>query len=354
MDTISRAMLRTGELRRLIEEDGVVGVTSNPTIFQKAISESAGYDDEVAALARADKTAAEIFFALAVQDLQAAADLLRPVYDRTNGADGYVSFEVAPGLAYNTEGTMAAVAKAWQALNRPNVLVKIPATDAGLPAIEACLAQGININITLLFARAYYDRVREAYLRGLERRAAAGQPVDRIHSVASFFVSRVDTLVDKHLEALGTPVARALMGKAAVANARLAYQDFKQTFQGRRWQALAARGANRQRPLWASTSTKNPTYRDVLYVEELIGPQTVNTMPPQTLAAFKDHGVAQPTLESGLDEAEAVFDRLAQLGIDMQAVTDQLQAEGVKAFADSYDALIEAIDRKSPALAAAR
>jgi transaldolase len=359
LDSISRDMLTSGEFRRLVEQEGVSGCTSNPTIFDKAISGSSAYDDQIATLAAAGRDAAAIVDELARADLQDAADILRPVHDDTGGNDGFVSWEVSPELAYDTEATIREVRRLWTLLDRPNALIKIPATRAGLPAIHEMLYEGINVNITLLFSITRYEEVMEAYLSALERRLAEGKPVDRIRSVASFFVSRVDTLVDKQLDAMmerASPAERqrlaALRSKVAIANAKLAYQRFKQVFSGPRWQALVAHGAALQRPLWASTSTKDPSLPDTYYVDNLIGPHTVNTVPPHTLAAFNDHGRVAPTLEEGLAEAQEIMDRLAEVGIDIVAVTDQLEREGVRAFADSFVALRNTIDEKRARLRA--
>jgi len=353
LDSISRDMLRSGAFRRLVEQEGVAGCTSNPTIFDKAISGSDTYDEQLGALAAEGLDAAAIFDQLARTDLQEAADILRPLYEDTGGHDGFVSWEVSPELAYDTEATMREVRRLWALLDRPNAMIKIPATRAGLPAIHQMLYEGININITLLFSITRYEEVMEAYLSALERRLAEGKPIAAIRSVASFFVSRVDTLIDTQLDAMLERAApaererlRTLRSKVAIANAKLAYQRFKQIFSGPRWQALAAHGAALQRPLWASTSTKDPSLPDTYYVDNLIGPHTVNTLPPHTLAAFNDHGRVAPTLEEGLAEAQATMDRLAEVGIDIVAVTDQLEREGVRAFADSFVALRRAIDEK--------
>jgi transaldolase len=353
LDNISRGTLNSGEFRRLVDEEGIVGVTSNPTIFDKAISGSNDYDDQLRSLLNGDLPAGKVFEQLAVRDLQAAADILRPIYDQTNAGDGFVSWEVSPELANDTEATMVEVRRLWAMFDRPNAFIKIPGTRAGLPAIEQMLYEGRNINITLLFSVARYEQVMEAYFAALERRVAEGKPIDRIRSVASFFVSRVDTLTDKLLDQRlqdATPAERerlmALRGKVAIANAKVAYERFKVTFTGPRWEALRAKGAALQRPLWASTSTKDPTLPDTYYVDALIGPHTVNTVPPQTLAAFNDHGTVAPTLEAGLDAAHATLDALAAVGLDLTAITDQLEVEGVKAFADSFADLRASIDEK--------
>lgn len=342
------------ELQQLIEDDGISGLTSNPTIFQKAITGSSAYDEQLGQLTHEGKSAHEAFEALAISDLQQAADLLRPVFERTGGRDGYVSMEVSPTLAYDTQGTLEEARRLWSALDRPNVLIKIPGTAEGLPAIEQAIFEGINVNVTLLFSIERYRQVMEAYIRGLERRVEAGLPIDRVFSVASFFVSRVDTLADKLIDARSAeePQATSLKGQVAVANAKLAYQAFLQVFEGERFADLRRLGARVQRPLWASTSTKNPAYSDVLYVETLIGPRTVNTMPLETINAFRDHGKVATTVTEGLAEAQAVMDRLEEIGISIHAITSQLQDEGVKAFADSYDSLIEGIRQKQAQLGA--
>jgi transaldolase len=317
-----------------------------------AITKSNDYDDELIPLAAAGRSADEIFWELAIEDIQAAADLFLPLYRETGGGDGYVSIEVNPNLAADTESTLAQVKMLWQRVGRPNLMVKIPATQPGISAIREATAAGINVNITLIFSRVRYAAVMDAYLSGLEQRVAAGLPVDGIASVASFFVSRVDSNVDPRLQAIiaeGGPradQAAALLGRAAIANARLAYADFKQTFAGARWDSLRAAGARLQRPLWASTGTKNPAYSDVLYVEELIGPHTVNTVPPQTLAAFLDHGRVRLTLEQNLDEAEKTLAALEALGISMDEVTEQLEHEGVKSFAGAFSALLKGVEER--------
>jgi transaldolase len=353
LDQISRGLLNTGEFRRLVEQEGVTGVTSNPSIFEKAISSGNDYDAQLAALVDQGLSAEEVFVRLAARDLQEAADVLRPAFDAAGGGDGFVSFECNPDLANDTEGTMAEARRLWTLLDRPNALVKIPGTRAGLPAIEAMIAAGININITLLFSVQRYEQVMEAYMAGLERRLAEGKPIDRIRSVASFFVSRVDTLADKlmaeraeHASAAERRRLDGLRSRVAIANAKIAYQRFKETFRGPRWEALARHGAALQRPLWASTSTKDPSLPDTYYVDALVGPHTVNTVPLQTLAAFNDHGTATLTLEQGVDEAQEVLDRLAECGIDIVTVTDQLEVDGVKAFSDAFASLLSGIETK--------
>jgi transaldolase/glucose-6-phosphate isomerase len=341
-DNIRRGLLDSGELAALVEA-GVSGLTSNPTIFDKAIAGSADYDAELERLVGQGKTEKEIFETLALEDIRRAADLLRPVYDRTGGGDGYVSLEVSPTLAHDTEGTIAEARRLFAAVGRPNLMIKVPATPAGIPAVRALIAGGVNVNITLMFSLTHYEAVIEAYIAGLEQRAASGGDLSTVASVASFFISRIDTAVDKALEEIGES---DLQGKIGIASARLAYERFREIVGSARWERLAAQGARVQRPLWASTSTKNPSYPDTLYVDNLIGPDTVNTVPPATLEAFLDHGDVRPTLESGLDESRADLARLADLGIDLEAVTQKLQADGVASFAASFDSLIESIARK--------
>jgi transaldolase len=350
IDYLSRDLVRSGELERLMREDAVVGVTSNPTIFQKAISSGRAYDEQLRETLAETDDPKEIFIRLAATDVGDACDLLRPVFDE-GGRDGYVSIEVDPRLAYDTEATTAEATRLHALIDRPNLLVKIPATKPGLPAIEDMIAKGKSINVTLIFSLQRYAEVAEAYIRGLERLVAAGGNPARVASVASFFVSRVDTETDRRLEALGAP--DELKGKLAIANAKLAYQRYKELFAGERWEFLASKGARPQRCLWASTSTKNPAYSDVLYVEELIGPDTVNTMPEETIAAFQDHGVVAPTLERGLDEARLLFEKLADVGIDYDDITLTLEQEGVQKFDDSFAELLEGIRASSQALVAA-
>ena len=349
IDSLSREWLETGELTRLIEEDAVVGVTSNPTIFQKAMAEGDRYDDQLREL-NGEQDLKEVFLQLAASDIERACDLLRTVWDAGKGQDGYVSMEVDPDLAYETEATIEQAQRFHDWIDRPNLYVKIPATEPGLPAIEEMVARGRNINVTLIFGLERYAAVAEAYVRGLERLVEGGGDPSKVASVASFFVSRVDTEADKRLDEAGRP---ELKGKLAVANAKLAYRRFKEIFSGSRWDALESKGATAQRCLWASTSTKNPEYRDVLYVEELVGPRTVNTMPKETIEAFQDHGEVALTLEEGLDEARAVFDRLAEAGVDYDDVTDTLEREGVEKFSDSFRELIAGIEQKRKQLALA-
>lgn len=345
-DNIQRSLLLNGEMEGMVARGEIRGVTSNPTIFMNAIAKTSEYDESLRALGAAALSPEEVFFRLAIEDIQAAADLFLPLYTSTGGADGYVSLEVSPFLADKSAETLAQARELWQRVNRPNLMIKIPATPAGLPAIRAALAAGINVNVTLIFSLERYNEVMEAYLGGLEERAAAGLPLDKIASVASFFISRVDSHIDPRLQASGAPDAQALAGKAAIANARLAYARFSETFSSERFTRLKAQGARVQRPLWASTSTKNPAYRDVLYVEELIGPDTVNSVPPQTLAAFLDHGRVRESITENLDEARALFARLEELGIFMPQVTAQLEEEGVKAFADAFSLLLEVVEKR--------
>jgi transaldolase len=351
IDFLSREMIQTGELEGLMRDDAVVGVTSNPTIFQKAISEGDLYDEQIRTLLDELDDPKEIFWRLAETDVSNACDVLRSVWDATGGKDGYVSIEVEPDLAGDTEGTIAEARRLHEQIAKPNLYVKIPATKEGLPAIEEMIASGRNINVTLTFSLERYSEVAEAYTRGLERLVESGGDPSKVASVASFFVSRVDTETDKRLDEIGGH--DDLKGKLAVANAKLAYQRYKEIFSGPRWEALAGKGATTQRCLWASTSTKNPEYSDVLYVDELVGPETVNTMPEETIQAFQDHGEVALTLEQGIDEAKALFDRLAQVGIDYDDVTRVLEEEGVQKFADSFSELLDGIAAKRGELAAA-
>ncbi len=348
-DNIQRSLLRNGEMAGMIARGEIRGVTSNPSIFMNAIANSSDYDESLKPLSDPALSAEEVFFRLAIEDIQAAADLFLPLYQGSGGADGYVSLEVSPFLADKSAETLAQAEALWQRVKRPNLMIKIPATKAGLPAIQAAIAKGINVNVTLIFSRERYSAVMEAYLSGLEARAEAGLPLERIASVASFFISRVDSHIDPRLQAIGTTDALALAGQAAVANARLAYAQFLQVFGSERFARLKAKGARKQRPLWASTSTKNPAYRDVMYVEELVGADTVNTMPPQTLAAFLDHGRVRESIVENLDAARALFESLEELGIKMPQVTAQLEAEGVKAFADAFSVLLGVVDKRRKA-----
>lgn len=358
LDDIDRGDLRSGRFGRLIDEDGLSGATGNPTIFEHSITHDTTYDGQIHQLIPEEKSAQEIYEALAITDEQTVADLLRPVYERTGSQDGFVSIEVSPYLAHDTEKTLAEVRRFWHTIDRPNLMVKIPSTAAGIPAIRQALAEGININITLMFSLENYRQVAEAYLGALEERLAAGKDISRIASVASFFVSRVDVLVDKLLQdkikATSARVEQqqlnALQGKAAIANARLAYQEFKRLFGTPRFEALRQHGARVQRPLWASTSTKNPAYRDVLYVEELIGPNTVNTMPLTTLESFRDHGRVRLSVEEDIPQAQAVLTALEAAGIDYEQVTSHLQEEGVQKFIDSFRQLFQCIESKRKAL----
>jgi transaldolase len=350
IDSISREWLQNGFLEKLIREDAVVGMTSNPTIFQKALAGGSWYDEQLREVLADEEEPKEIFYRLAVRDIQDACDRLRAVWDEGSGKDGYVSMEVDPTLAYDGEGTIEEALRLHQWIDKPNLFVKIPATEPGLGAIEECIARGRSINVTLIFSLDRYVAVAEAYIRGLERLVEAGGDPAPIASVASFFVSRVDSEADKRLDAAGAP---ELKGRLAVANAKLAYEQYKELFAGPRWEALAAKGATPQRCLWASTSTKNPDYRDVLYVEELIGPATVNTMPVETIEAFQDHGVLADTLEQGVDEARALLDELARIGVDYDDVTATLEREGVQKFADSFEELLDGIRAKRAELATA-
>jgi transaldolase len=351
IDSLSREMLASGELARLMEEDAVVGVTSNPTIFQKALAEGERYDAQLREVAAVLDDPTEIFFALAQDDIREACDLMLPVWEQTEGIDGWVSLEVDPTLAYDRERTFEQAVRFNKEVGRANLYVKIPATKLGLGAIEDCIAKGVSINVTLIFSLARYREVVEAYLRGLERLVAAGGDPSRVLSVASFFVSRVDSEADKRLEAVGRT---DLQGKLAIANAKLAYQHYLATFAGERWDFLVGKGARPQRCLWASTSTKNPAYRDVLYVEELIGPDTVNTMPLETIRAFQDHGeIRGATLLEGVGAAKQLLADLEAAGVDYDDVVETLEAEGVQKFADSFAELLEGIAAKSGALTAA-
>ena len=349
LDSMRRSLIETGELRRLIERDGLKGVTSNPSIFEKAIGESDDYAEAIAAFqATGDHSVSEIYEHLAIADIRDAADLLRPVYDETQGYDGYVSLECSPYLANDTEATVGEALRLWEAVARPNLMVKVPATPAGLPAIRRLIGRGLNINVTLLFSVAVYEQVVDAYLGGLEDLARAHGDLSKIASVASFFVSRIDTAVDKQLDALGdATVAGALRGKTAVASAKLAYVRYQALFSGPRWDALAGSGARTQRLLWASTSTKSPAYKDTMYVEALIGRDTVDTLPPATMDAFRDHGDVRPdAIEQDVSAARRVLEDLAQHGVSLPAVTDMLVAEGVQQFADAFDKLLGAVARR--------
>jgi transaldolase len=350
IDSLSRGWLKTGSLAKWMEEDALTGVTSNPTIFQKAMAEGEWYDDQLREVLEQEDDLKETFLQLAIADIIEACDLFRSVWDGGKGKDGYISMEVDPNLAYETDATIEEAARFHDWVERPNLYVKIPATEPGLPAIEEMIARGRNINVTLIFSLERHMEVADAYIRGLERLVEAGGDPAKVGSVASYFVSRVDTEADGRLDEAGHP---ELKGKLAVANAKLAYQNYKEKFSGERWEALAAKGATPQWCLWASTSTKNPEYRDVLYVEDLIGPGTVNTMPRETIEAFQDHGEVALTLEEGIDEAKQIFEQVAAAGVDYDDVTDTLEREGVQKFIDSFTELLEGIDAKRKQLVAA-
>ncbi|HET7056754.1 MAG TPA: transaldolase [Thermomicrobiales bacterium] len=359
-DDIARSMLTTGKLQQTIDEIGVRGLTSNPTIFEKAISGGNDYDAQITELLGEGKAAQDIFEALEVSDLQGALDLFRPIYDETNGGDGFCSIEVFPDAARNPDATREQTRRLWNEVNRPNLMVKIPGTIEGSPVVAEMIAEGININITLLFSIASYERVAWAYIEGLEKRLASGEPIDHVASVASFFVSRVDTLVDKKLDekAAADPdnaaKYEALKGKIAVANAKLAYARYQEIFSGDRFLKLKAEGAKPQRPLWASTGTKNPAYSDTLYVDTLIGPDTVNTMPEKTIAAFLDHGTVKRTVDTDVDLARQQMKQLAELGIDIDAVTHQLEEDGIASFIKSFESLLAGVEAKRSQLAGVR
>jgi transaldolase len=356
LDYIRRDLIAGGGLRHLIEDDGLRGMTSNPSIFEKAIAESRDYDADIRALAMEGKGTEAIHETLSQRDVQSAADEFRPLYDRTDGKDGYISLEVNPHLAHDTAGTTEEACRLWAALNRPNVFIKVPATAEGLPAIRQLISEGININVTLLFGLPRYRQVAEAYIAGIEARAAQGKPVKHVVSVASFFVSRIDALVDPLLEKLITQggeeadLAKKVRGQVAIASAKMAYQMYKDTFGSDRFKKLAAQGARVQRLLWARTGTKNPNYSDVKYVEALLGPDTVNTVPPETLDAYRDHGEPKARLEQDVKEACRVLDRLAELGISIDNVTQQLEDEGVEKFNKPFDKLMETLAQGSPHL----
>jgi transaldolase len=357
LDFIDRSLLRSGELARRIDRESLTGMTSNPTIFEKALAEGSAYDAQLAGVSP-DLSGSEVFELIETDDVRAACDIFRPVHEKTKGMDGYVSIEVSPGAAHSTEETIAEARRLWSAVDRPNVMIKVPGTVEGAPATRRLLAEGINVNITLLFSIDAHAAVIEAYLAALEERASRGLPLSSIASVASFFVSRVDTEADKRLDAAvaANPAraeeAKAFRGRVAVANAKLAYALFRERFRGPRWEALAARGARVQRPLWASTSTKNPAYRDVMYVEDLIGPDTVNTMPPATITAFADHGVVQRTVDAHIEEERALIGRLEAFGISLTSITDTLLREGLASFEKSFDTLIARLEAKRRTLGA--
>ena len=346
IDYMRRQFVDDGGLEKMIEA-GIRGVTSNPTIFEKAIAGSSDYDEQLKELVKRGSSTSEIYEALVVEDIRKAADLMRPVYEESNRVDGYVSLEVSPKLAHNTQDTIAEARRLHEVLDRPNVMIKVPATAEGVPVIEELIAEGISVNVTLLFSLSHYEAVAEAYLRGLERRVEAGGELAEIASVASFFVSRVEGKVDAALEESGHS---DLQGKTAVANTKLAYKRFREIFSGQRWENLEIRGAQVQRPLWASTGVKNPAYPDTMYVDELIGPDTVNTLPPETLDAVLDHGTAARTVDQGVESAEAQIDELAKRGIDLAGITAALQEEGVEKFADSFTSLMDSIEEKRDAL----
>lgn len=352
LDYIRRDLIVSGELRRLIEDDGLQGMTSNPSIFEKSIVESHDYDRDIQAMALEKKSAKEIYEAISRGDVQRAADEFRPLYERTDGQDGYVSLEVNPHLAHDSDGTIKEARRLWSSINRPNVFIKVPATADGLPAIEQLIREGINVNVTLLFGLPRYRQVAEAYIAGLEARAACGESVKNVASVASFFLSRIDTLVDPLIEKSFTPggnagIARKVHGQVAVASAKMAYQIYKEIFSSDRFKKLADKGARTQRLLWASTSTKNPAYSDIKYIEELIGPATVNTVPPETINAYRDHGKPQLSLEENLYAANRVMACLPELGINIDILTQQLEDEGIAKFNEPFDKLMAALAKKS-------
>ena len=344
LDYIRRNLVTRGELKKLVQDGGISGLTSNPTIFQKAITQSNDYDEALQALLEAnpDTDIETIYEHLTIGDIRMAADILRPVYEASDGIDGFVSLEASPHLAYDTKATTTEVMRLWRLVARPNLMVKVPATPQGIPAIETLVAEGVNINVTLMFSQGHYEAVSHAYIRGLARNLNP----QRVASVASFFVSRVDTYVDRELERIGTEEARALRGRVAIANSKLVYQRSREVFLGEEFARERKRGAHVQRVLWGSTSTKNPNYSDVMYVEGLIGPDTVNTLPLETINAFQDHGRVRRTLDERLEEAEEILADLGKVGVDLESVTEQLQRDGVKAFADSFDQLLSALSEK--------
>jgi len=345
LDFIDREIMASGKLQQLIDEDGVRGVTSNPAIFEKAITSSSDYDNDIVELSKTTDDNEKLFFGLAVKDIQQAADLFKGVYAESKKVDGYVSLEVSPFLALDTEGTAKQAEELWKKVDRENVMIKIPGTQPGLAAIRQSIAKGININVTLLFGLERYEAVTEAYISGLEDHLAAGHKIEHISSVASFFLSRIDVIVDPQLEAKGE---KALVGEVAIASAKKAYEIYKRVFSGARWEKLAAQGAQPQRLLWASTGSKNPAFKDTKYVEALIGPDTVDTVPLETIDAFRDHGIAANTLEGGLDQATATLAKLKDLGIDLDAITQQLEDEGIEKFNKPFEKLLNAIeDQKS-------
>ena len=354
-DNIERKLITSGELKRLVDEDGLSGVTSNPAIFEKAIVSSDLYADQLRDLAEKGERAQEIYEALAIKDIQMAADVLAGVYERTGGTDGFVSLECSPLLANDTQGTIQETRRLWSLVDRKNVMIKIPGTPEGIPAIEQSIYEGININITLLFSLHAYEQTMEAYIRGLERRVEENKPITNISSVASFFVSRIDSAVDKELERRIGQTSddeektrlQSLLGRIAIANAKIAYQRYKKVFHGQRFAALKQMGAQVQRPLWASTSTKNPVYPDVYYVEALIGPETVDTLPPATIIAFRDHGRARVTIEDNLDEERAMLARLEEVGISLDQVTSHVLSDGVRLFVEPFEKLLKTIESRT-------
>ena len=353
LDSIDRRMLHDGELDRRIRDDALTGMTSNPTIFQKALASSNAYDEQIVGAEEDGLTSWELFELLETTDVRDACDAFAGVYSSTRGADGYVSIEISPGVSHNADAAVEEARRLWKTVDRPNVMVKVPGTVGGAVAVRRLIAEGINVNITLLFAIEAHDRVIEAYMAGLEDRVKSRQPIDGLASVASFFVSRVDTEIDKRLDAMIAKAQPAekerlqlLKGRAAIANAKLAYRLFKQKFSGPRWEALAKQGARGQRPLWASTSTKNPAYRDVMYVEELIGPDTVDTMPPATIEAFADHGVVERTVDKKVAVAEGLLKEIEAVGISMREVTEKLLVDGIASFQKSFDELIAGLESK--------
>ena len=353
-DNIERRLITSGDMKRMIDEDDLRGVTSNPAIFEKAISSSDDYISQIAELAAQGKSALEIYEALAISDIQGATDLFAPAFEKTKGLDGYVSLECSPFLANDTDGTIEEARRLWRMVARDNVMIKIPGTPAGMPAIEQCIYEGININVTLLFSLESYERTIDAYLNGLNRRLAEGKPIDRIASVASFFVSRIDTAVDKKLDELiakaedkeTKAILQSLLGRVAIANAKMAYQVYKRVFHGERFAALKAAGAQIQRPLWASTSVKNPAYGDVYYVEALIGPETVNTLPPATYSAFKDHGRVRITIEDDLEKEMEILRRLEEVEIKLADITSKVLEDGVRLFVEPFEKLLAAIEKR--------
>jgi transaldolase len=351
-DNIRRSLLLDGTIASMIKNDGLRGMTSNPSIFEKAIGSAGEYDGQILDLAKRGLEAEAIYEQLAITDIAAACDLFGQVHVASEGHDGYVSLEVSPHLAHDEEGTVKAARRLFAAVDRPNLMIKVPATGAGVNAVQRLIAEGINVNVTLMFSMQHYADVANAYLTGLLSYGRVGGDFSRVASVASFFVSRVDTVIDKQLSSLENPRAAALQGRTAIANSKLVYQRFKKLFSGERFEGFKQRGARVQRLLWASTSTKNPAYRDTLYVDELIGPDTVNTMPPSTIDAFRDHGEPKPSLERDLDQAQQVIDDVREMGIDLDEVTKQLQQDGLVAFSDSYDQLLATLETKLSDLAA--